>query len=107
MTVVSPPTDLVYTLLADGTTAQETRSVETTSSNIAACHVSPTPAQANSYNLQTTIELWQDGEFKTVVDESNGNLAPCTSLPCPTAPYQWIKDMQITNKKTATLTISA
>ena len=82
---------MTYMVHADGSTPTQTRS-STVTSSIAACHSSPDHA------LKTSLELWQDGEFKTLIDESGNKLSPCASS-C-SAPYRWINALTWTTYMT-------
>ena len=77
--------DLTYIVEADGDTSASSRS-STVTSSVTACHLS-TPDLA----IKTSLELWQDGEFRTLIDEAGNKLSPCTSGTCNApAPYQWL-----------------
>ena len=76
------PADVNYVIAQALNQGATSRSSVVKSSNLSTCTT-----------LYSKIEIWQDGQWYEIRDESNNRLSPCTqNSPCTSAaPYSWLK----------------
>ena len=94
------PTDLLtYTVQADGSTPASTQTSLVTGS-IAGCH------DGSANLLKTSIELWEDNEWKTIRDDAGTAVGPCSGAgaSCSTT-YSWLTKFSVSSGNSASIVV--
>ena len=86
---------------ADGTTLASAAQTSLVTGSIAGCH------NGSANLLKTSIELWEDNEWKTVRDDAGAAVGPCsgaTAMSCSTT-YSWLTTYSVSSGNSASIVV--